>query len=72
MVQKEAAEHLWRFIPAKDRVVYEKMAEISGLSRSGALALKLCHEALMDYCPDAERITVVATLAHLVTREAQP
>lgn len=63
-------EQLWRFIPATQRAQYERMAELSGLSKGGVLALKMCQEAIRDYCPDGEQVKVAAVLASVLSRSA--
>lgn len=61
-------EGLWRFIPPKSQANLEKIAEIIGASRGAAVALKMCTEALDEYCPPGEQIKVIAALAIKVTR----
>jgi hypothetical protein len=55
-------EALWKFIPERERARLEKIAEITGLSRSGALALKMMSDTLNEYCSPAERSKVLTTL----------
>lgn len=61
-------DELWRFVPEKDRAKFEEIAAVAGVSRGGALALKMCQEALRDYCPADERLRVAALLATIVTK----
>lgn len=62
-------DELWRFIPIDQRGKYERMAEMLGISKGAALALKACHEALRDYCPPTEQVKVAAALARIVAEK---
>jgi hypothetical protein len=66
----ENVEALWRFIPPSEQAKFEEIAQAAGISKGGALALKMCQEALRDYAPANEHVRVAAVLASIASRGA--
>jgi len=62
------ATEMFRFLPKDQLDAIAKMAAVSGMTFEAVVAVRLCQEALRDYCPLGERGRAIGMLFAIENR----